>query len=257
MGMIKTLRTISNGKQMILDFKNLKQGAWVSLSILTFAMILGFAKTPFFWKVYIFIFIFKLGWFTYLICACERFTFYMASVFVSVLGFLLLMAGSAAYLLAVNSLGLGSVGAVILGMLPAACVSLVYFFIACTKASFDPFEYDGIKVQPRPQKIRNSVSYPLLMLAGATTLAASVFVKSAGIPAGGVAGTLILTFSSIWILVQMRHSIRGLRTLRIQEKTMPTPYTFMQIDDIREARSRWWLSRLFKWFASWRKSPGV
>ncbi|MNE76435.1 hypothetical protein D3C80_1726700 [compost metagenome] len=95
------------------------------------------------------------------------------------------------------------------------------------------------------------------MLAGATTLAASVFVKSAGIPAGGVAGTLILTFSSIWILVQMRHSIRGLRTLRIQEKTMLTPYTFMQIDEIREARSRWWLSRLFKWVASWRKSPSA
>ncbi|MFJ3371475.1 hypothetical protein [Pseudomonas sp. NPDC086251] len=243
---------------MILDFKSLKQGAWVSLSLLTFAMILGLAKTPFFWQVYIFIFIFKLGWFAYLICACERFTFYMASAFVSVLGSFVLMAGSAAYLLAVNSLGLGSVEAVVLGVLPAFCVLLVYFSIAYTKASFDPFEYNGIKVQPRPQKIKNSVAtYPLLLLAGATTLAASVFVKSAGIPAGGVAGTLILTLISIWILIKVRHSIRGLRTLRIQEKTMPIPYTFMQIDEIREARSRWWLSRLFKCVASWRKSPGA
>ena len=53
----------------------------------------------------------------------------------------------------------------------------------------------------------------------------------------------------------MRHSVRGLRSLRIKQKTMPVPYTFMQIDEIREARSRWWLSRLFKWVASWRKAP--
>ncbi|EPN30071.1 hypothetical protein A244_39228 [Pseudomonas syringae pv. actinidiae ICMP 18807] len=38
---------------------------------------------------------------------------------------------------------------------------------------------------------------------------------------------------------------------------MLTPYTFMQIDEIREARNRWWLSRLFKWLASWGKSSGA
>lgn len=239
---------------MILEFKSLKQGAWVSLSTLTFAMILAFAKTPFFWQLYIFIFTFKLIWLAYLVGACERFTFYMASVFVSVLGFFALMAGSASYLLAVNSLGLGHIEALAAGLLPAACISLVYFSIAFTKASVDPFEYDGIKVKPRPQTIKNSVgTYPLL-LAGATTLAASVFVKSAGLPAGGVAGTLVITFSSIWILIHMRHSIRGLRTLRIKQKTMPIPYTFMQIDEIREARSRWWLSRLFNWICSLYKS---
>jgi hypothetical protein len=37
---------------------------------------------------------------------------------------------------------------------------------------------------------------------------------------------------------------------------MPTPYTFMQIDEIREARSRWWLGRLFKWMGSLRQSTG-
>ncbi|RMM48648.1 hypothetical protein ALQ78_05496 [Pseudomonas syringae pv. aptata] len=35
---------------------------------------------------------------------------------------------------------------------------------------------------------------------------------------------------------------------------MLAPYTFMQIDEIREARSRWWLSRFFKWFSSRHKS---
>ncbi|EPN29927.1 hypothetical protein A244_39583, partial [Pseudomonas syringae pv. actinidiae ICMP 18807] len=34
------------------------------------------------------------------------------------------------------------------------------------------------------------------------------------------------------------------------EKSMPTPYTFMQIDEIREARNRSWLGRLFKRVAS-------
>jgi hypothetical protein len=53
-----------------------------------------------------------------------------------------------------------------------------------------------------------------------------------------------------------RHSIRGLRTLRIRESKMPIPYTFMEIDEIREARSRWWLGRLFKWMGSLRQSTG-
>ncbi|KPB52450.1 Uncharacterized protein AC511_0758 [Pseudomonas coronafaciens pv. oryzae] len=38
---------------------------------------------------------------------------------------------------------------------------------------------------------------------------------------------------------------------------MPAAYTFMQIDEIREARGRWWLGRLFKWLASLRGSSGA
>jgi len=243
---------------MILDFESLKQGAWVSLGALVFAMVLGLSAIPFFWQAYIFIFIIKLGWCVYLVCACEKFTSYVGWLFIAMLGFLVLMAGSAAYFLAVKSLGVGNIQAVIVGLLPVACSLLVYLFIVNTKALFDPFEYNGIKVQPRPQAAKKDfANYPLVLLAGATTLAASVFTKSAGIPVGGVIGALLLTFCSIFILINLRHSIRGLRTLRIKEKTMPIPYTFMQIDEIREARSRWWLSRLFKWVASWCKSPGA
>ncbi|MGE8338188.1 MAG: hypothetical protein ACN6Q2_23195, partial [Pseudomonas laurylsulfatiphila] len=61
---------------------------------------------------------------------------------------------------------------------------------------------------------------------------------------------------TVIILFHLRHNIRGLRTLRTQERSMPTPFTFMQIDEIREARSRWWLGRLFKWMGSLRQSTG-
>ncbi|AHG43338.1 hypothetical protein N018_25130 [Pseudomonas syringae CC1557] len=56
-------------------------------------------------------------------------------------------------------------------------------------------------------------------------------------------------FICVALMVYERHAIRGLRSLRIKEKTLPVPYTFMQIDEIREARSRWWLGKLFKWVA--------
>jgi hypothetical protein len=144
------------------------------------------------------------------------------------------------------------------GLFPMSVTLLTYLVLANGKSSFHPFEYDGIKVQPRPQnKQKTSAAYSPLLVAGATTLAASIFTKTVGFLTTGMVVLFGMLALSVTILFYARHIIRGLRTLRIQEKTMPTPYTFMQIDDIREARSRWWLSRLFKWVASWRKSPGV
>ncbi|KPB54252.1 Uncharacterized protein AC511_2962 [Pseudomonas coronafaciens pv. oryzae] len=35
------------------------------------------------------------------------------------------------------------------------------------------------------------------------------------------------------------------------------PYTFANIEEIREARSKWWLSRLFNWLTSHRSKPGI
>lgn len=236
---------------MILDSDYLKRGAWVCFSVLVFAMVLGLSVVPFFWCVYLFVFILKLSWFLYLIYFCERFTFYLWSVLASVQSFLIVLASSVAFSSAADVWDLASAEAFIAGLLPVALVFLTYFIIARTKPSFHPFEYSGnkVKVVPRISQSK-SARYPAALLAGASTLVASIFVKIFGVPAAGVVGAVVLTTCALVILYHLRHSVRALRTLSIKEKTTSGRYTFMEIDGIREARGRWWISRFFTWVAS-------
>jgi hypothetical protein len=240
---------------MILDSDYLKHGAWVSFIALVFSMAIGLSAVPLFWPAYILVFLLKLSWFLYLIYFCERFTFYLWSVLASVLSFLIILAGSAAYASAADVWGPASAEAFIAGLLPVALVFFTYFIIARTKPSFHPFEYSGnkVKVVPRISQSK-SARYPAALLAGASTLVASIFVKIFGVPAAGVVGAVVLTTCALVILYHLRHSVRALCTLSIKEKSSSVPYTFMEIDEIRQARNRWWISRLVRLVRSWRKS---
>ncbi|WP_062387670.1 hypothetical protein [Pseudomonas abietaniphila] len=243
---------------MILDSDYLKRGAWVCFSVLVFAMIFGLSVVPFFWPVYLFMFILKLSWFLYLIYFCERFTFYLWSVLASVQGFLIIPASSIAYSSAADVWGAASAAASVAGSLPTALVISGFYIIAYTKPSFHPFEYSGNKVRVVP-KVSQSTSarYPVALSAGASTLVASVFIKCFGVSAAGVIGAVVLTTCALVILYHMRHTVRALHTLSIKEKTISVPYIFMEVDEIRQARSRWWISRFFKWVGSRRKSPSA
>lgn len=243
---------------MILDSDYLRRAAWVFFIVLVFTMVLALSAVPYFWPVYIVVFFSKLGWCLYLIYFCERFTFYLWSVLVSVQSFLIILAGSVAYSSAADVWGSASTEAFTAGLLPMVLVLLTYSIIAYTKPSFHPFEFSGNKVKVVP-KVNQSTSakYPAALLAGASTLAASIFVKFFGVPAAGVVGAVVLTTCALVILYHLRHSVRALRTLSIKEKNLSEPYLFMEIDEIREARGRWWISRFFKWVSSRRKSPSA
>ena len=213
---------------MILDSDYLRRGAWVCFSALVFAMIFGLSIVPFFWSVYLFVFILKLSWFLYLSYFCEMFTFYLWSVLASVRSFLIIMASSIAYSSAADVWGRANAAASIAGLVPTALVFLVFYIIAHTKPSFHPFDYSGNKVRVVPKVSKNtSTSYPVALSAGASTLAASVFIKFFGVQAAGVIGAVFLTSCALVILYHMRHTVRALRTLSIKEKTTSVPYTFM------------------------------
>ena len=236
---------------MILDSDYLKHGALVCFVVVVMAMILGLSAIPFFWYAYSFIFLLKLSWFLYLVYFCERFTFYLWSVLASVQGFLIILAGSVAYSSAGDIWGSASAEAFIAGLSPMAVVVLAYSISTLTKPSFHPFEYCGNKVKVVPKvRQRGPARYSAALLAGASTLAASIFIKFFGVPAAGVVAALALTICALVILYHLRHSLRALRTLSIKEKTTSVPYAFMEIDEIRQARSRWWLGRFFRWIAS-------
>jgi hypothetical protein len=143
----------------------------------------------------------------------------------------------------------------LLGCAPVGITLLTYYALARGRSSFHPFEYDGLKVQPRYENRQRSVaSYNPVLVAGATILAASITINSLGHLTAAMVAMVGLQAFCIAALFHARHIIRGLRALRLQEQSMPTPYTFMQIDQIREARRRWYLGRLFALIASWRAS---
>lgn len=196
-----------------------------------------------------------LMWTFYLVYICEKFTLYMTSLLITIVSGFSIMACSLAYFAAAKVWGRESFGAFAMGIAPAALTALTYWIMARGKPSFHPFEYDGIKVQPRPQsKKKKSTSHNLFLVGGITTLGANIFISMVGHEAAGMVAMTGLTGFCIGYLFYARHVLRGLRILKAQEKNMPIPYTFMNIDSIREARSRWWMSRLFKWVASKGKS---
>ncbi|MDU8544995.1 hypothetical protein [Pseudomonas syringae group sp. J248-6] len=242
----------------MIDSDKLKKVTWFLFVFLVSILALGLSSVTYFGPVYFTISLCALMWTLYLVYVCEKFTVYMFSVLIAIASIFCFFASLAAYLVAAKFWGKASVPALMAGFVPVGITSLTYLLLVNGKPSFHPFEYDGIKVQPRPEKKqKKSTAYNPLLIAGATTLAASIFIKAAGTLTAGMVAMFGLTTFSIALLFHARHIIRGLRALSLQQKTMPTPYTFMQIDEIRKARRHWWLSRLFQWIASRRRSPGA
>ncbi|EGH43537.1 MULTISPECIES: hypothetical protein [Pseudomonas syringae group] len=190
----------------------------------------------------------------YIKYTCERYTLFASSYFTLLIFLLAFAPACVSYMVVTDDLG----GTKLLGAAATlsilAFVMLVYLFIYLTPTKNFPFEVSGNKVSFSAPDIS---SFQSGIIAGAGTLVASVVIRSVTSLTTGILIILLFLFGCIFILIHSRHLIRGLRTLRIQEKTMPAPYTFMQIDDIREARRRWWLSRLFRWVASLRESSGA
>lgn len=241
----------------MINSTNIKKATWTLFGLLTFFLAFGPSNLKIFWPAFFVIFSLALGWTLYLIYVCEKFTAYVTSLLLGTAGAFAILSCNLAYYAAARRLGEADSTALMIALAPMGVTALMYLALAKGKPSFHPFEHEGIKVQPRPQKKqKTSSAYSPLWVAGATTLAASVFTKTVGIHSSGLFALLGLLACSLTLLFYARHIIRGLRTLRIEEKNMPTPYTFMQIDEIREARSRWWLSRLFKWIASSRTPRG-
>ncbi|MNF63307.1 hypothetical protein D3C84_450050 [compost metagenome] len=217
--------------------------------------VFGPSGLSYFWWVYLIFVVVFLGFVLYLIYCCERFVLYMSSLFLLAVGLFAYLACTVAYLTASVVLGAGNVFAVLLGLVPAIAVVLTVVIILVGGTAFFPFECKGDRVITRGRQ-QKKTSYNVGLIVGVSVLASGVFFKSVDAQASNVLAVLICTGCSVAISVLSRHIIRGLRTLYIEERNMPVPYTFMEIEEIREARSRWWLGRLFKWMGSLRQSTG-
>jgi hypothetical protein len=240
----------------MIDAKIIKKQIFLMFIVVVFFGAFGPFALQYFWWCYLFVVVFYFGFSLYLIYSCERFVVFLSTVFITGLVAFPYISGNLAYLIASDFFGKGDFRSVAIGMAPITIVFLMFLAIFYSKASFFPFECVGNRVAARPKKVVNAKSYNLGLISGVSTLTGSMFLKSVGTETGGMVAIVLCTGCCVFMLFYLRHSIRGLRTLRIRERKMPTPYTFMQIDEIREARSRWWLGRLFKWMGSLRQSTG-
>ncbi|MCA5974172.1 hypothetical protein ACTACM_19390 [Pseudomonas fragariae (ex Marin et al. 2024)] len=239
----------------MINSDSLRKSSWLGFFTTGFFTAFGPSELTCFWYVYFLAVTLMLAWTIYLVYLCEKYTTYMTSLIGALIGSFTLLACNVAYVSTSNFFGENSFNAFITSLVPAIIILLAYYAIASKKPSFQPFEHDGQKIQTRVASTSQpSTSYKTGLSAGAATLAAGIFLQASGVLTGSVVAALVLTGCCVTILFYMRHVIRGLRTLRAKERNMPAAYTFMQIDEIREARSRWWLSRFFKWFSSRHKS---
>lgn len=237
------------------DAYMIKKLPWLVFSAVAFTGVFKISGLPYYWYMYFFLIFLMLGATLYLAYRCERYTSFVLITLCSGLYSLMYLLSSLSYLLLKNDLGFGAVGAVTAGAGPMLIVVAAFLLIYFTKSPFLPFKIEGGKVAAKEFKAKDSGFFGGVLVGGAALLG-SLFVKSVGSFNAGAVSILLGTCMCVYLLVRLRHVIRGIRTLRLQERCMPVPYTFMRIDEIREARSRWWLGRLFKWMSSLRQPTG-
>lgn len=240
----------------MIDVESMKKNAWVLFLVASFFGLFGPSGLSYYWWFYSVFFVLFFAWTLYLIYGCERYVLFLATMILVGVAIFSFLASSLAYVSVSSYTAGANMISIVGGLAPILAVGAVLAIILLTKPSYFPFECKGNRVTVR-RKEPGKKNYRIGLIAGASTLTGGIFLKSVDALTSNVVAIVGCTGCSIAILILLRHSIRGLRTLQVQERSMSTPYTFMQIDEIREARSRWWLGRLFKRLASPRHSPGA
>lgn len=136
----------------MIDSDKLKKFSWFLFVFLVSILALGLSSFKYFLPVYFTIFLCAITWTLYLVYVCESFTLYMTSLLVTIASIFCSFASLSAYLVATKFWGKASAPALMAGLAPFGITSLTYLLLVNGKPSFHPFEYDGIKVQPRPEK---------------------------------------------------------------------------------------------------------
>jgi hypothetical protein len=228
-----------------------KKGPWMMFFMVAFFGMFGPPGVSYYWYAYTAVLILFFVLAVFLVAVCERYLVFVASIFFSVIGVLVFFMSSLLYLLVSNIFGLGTFESVVLGLLPLVLVVAAIGVVLLAKDSVNDFErIDNRVALPTKQQKHYSSG----LVAGLITLSGGGLLNLIGQINGGLVGVLVGTSGCVALIIYFRKSIRGLCVLRNQERQMLTPYTFMRIDEIREARNHWWVARSLKWLTSLRSS---
>ncbi|MCH4876951.1 hypothetical protein EQV97_06045 [Pseudomonas sp. TMW22090] len=232
--------------------ETVKNGPWVIFFMVLFFGMFGPPGVPHYWSMYFVILGIYFCLTIFLVGVCERYVLFVAMIFFTGVGVMGFLFSSFLYVLVLDFFEAGSFKPVAVGLAPLALIFLAAVAAAFGENPTSSFKTTGNKVS---FQIKRQRGYSAGLMARLITLTGGLALKLIGPLNSGIVGVLAGTSGCVALILYYRHIIRGLRTLRIQERNMPTPYTFMQIDEIREARSRWWLGRILKWLASLSRSP--
>ncbi len=235
------------------DSRLIKTGPIAMLLFVMVSSLFGPANFSGFWWLYGCLMALVFLYVVYMIFWCESFTVFTLSLlssFVFSFGF---SAAGLAHVVLLSDLGFSGFEAGLVNAVLLSAVFAIYAIIYFSSSKLSPFRVSDDNRVSRVSISSGGVSP--LMISGIGTLASAAFISSVSSLTSGVVAALGLFFSCVGLIIYERHAISGLRTLRAQEKAMSTTYTFVQIEAIREARSRWLLGRLFKWAFASRKSP--
>jgi hypothetical protein len=201
--------------------------------------------------VYGLLFFLLSGYTLYMRYWCERYTAFALSYFTLIIFLLALAPAWISYTVVTDDMEKSGTQGCVVACLLFSSIAALYAAIYFTPTRKFPFSVSRNKVSFTASSTSSLVG---MVIAGPGTLVSGALIKSVTPFTIGILIVLLFLFGCIGTLIHARDLLRGIRTLRKREKNSGTPYTFMQIDEIRAVRSRWWLSRLFKWAASWRSS---
>lgn len=228
----------------------IKKGLYGSFLLIALFGTMSTFKSDFFWLV-------CLGLFTllmraiYLIYLSESFTAIAVHSFTGLFSSFLLMNTSVIYLIAKSEYGASTTDALSWAMIPALLMLVSFLFIYFTKSRSSQLSFGT-----RDNKVYMVHGY--VSTRNGNLLSGGVIV--AGIAAMIVWHIELIIMVSIWIalinlylLYWNRDAIRILKKILALEKKHNRSYTFEYIEQLREARGRWWLGRFLKWVISFSK----
>lgn len=225
------------------DAKTVKQAS-LAIFLMTITIgIMGPASFSGGWLIYGGVSLSAFIYMLYIRYRCESYTFFTMSYFTLLIFLLAFAPACVSYITITKDLNGSDITGFFSALLLLSSIMGLHFIIYLTPQKDLPFLIVGNKVSfnaPETSSLKTSIA------AGLGTLAASTTVSLFTPFTTGILIIFLFLFICIFMLIHSRHLIRGLRKLRVKERNLPTPYTFMQIDEIRESRSRGWLGRVFK-----------
>ena len=137
-------------------------------------------------------------------------------------------------------------------MAPYLITAIAATWFAMQRTTSSPFYCDDGKAlifdYAESPSTMNQILSVLAFTAGATA------IENIGGATAWLLMSGVMLVCTLYFIYQGRHFIAGLRDLIKEERSASMRYTFFQIEEIREARRRWWISRFARWLENLLKS---
>ncbi|WP_225776012.1 hypothetical protein [Pseudomonas sp. Marseille-Q5115] len=207
---------------------------------------------PFYWTLWIMVTGLNFAWTLHLIYRNENYTTYMLTLLGCILFIPTYLSTLALYIGQKESAAAPETMYLSM-MAPYLITAIATTWFAMKRTTSSPFYCDDGKAlifdYAEPPSTMNQILSVVAFTAGATA------IENIGGATAWLLMSGVMLVCTLYFIYQGRHFIAGLRDLIKEERSSSMRYTFFQIEEIREARRRWWISRFARWLENLLKSP--